>query len=107
ETAVNLDYSVYLERQGKRVRRWVTIADVSHYVKPGDGLDSKAYKTGNTVYCPRRVSPMLTEELSNNLCSLKPEVDRLVMVCEMDISTSGQVKDYSFYPGVIHSHARL
>jgi ribonuclease R len=88
-------------------RLWVAIADVSHYVKPADPLDREAYNRGNSVYFPRRVIPMLPEELSNELCSLKPDVDRLVMVCEMEVSAAGVVKHYEFYPGVIHSHARL
>ena len=68
---------------------------------------SRRDERGNSVYFPRRVIPMLPEALSNELCSLKPEVDRLVMVCEMDIGAHGAVQDYKFYPGVIHSKARL
>ncbi len=96
--------------KGKRsggYRLWVAIADVSQYVRPGDALDAEAYERGNSVYFPRRVIPMLPEELSNELCSLKPDVDRLVMVCEMEVSSGGVVRHYEFYPGVIHSHARL
>ena len=62
---------------------------------------------GNSVYFPRRVIPMLPEELSNGLCSLNPEVDRLCMVCDMEISAGGEIEHYRFYPAVIHSHARL
>src|SRR5213079_1416822 len=79
----------------------------SHYVRPKDPLDLEAYERGNSVYFPRRVIPMLPEELSNELCSLKPDVDRLVMVCEMEVTPGGVVKKSEFYPGVIHSHARL
>ncbi len=107
ETAKDFDDAVYAERAGKNFRLWVAIADVSHYVRPRDALDQEAYNRGNSVYFPRRVIPMLPEELSNELCSLKPEVDRLVMVCEMEVSAGGVVKGYEFYPGVIHSHARL
>ena len=107
ETAKDFDDAVYAERQGKGFRLWVAIADVSNYVKPGDPLDMEAYERGNSVYFPRRVIPMLPEELSNEMCSLKPEVDRLVVVCEMEVTASGMVKGYDFYPGVIHSHARL
>jgi ribonuclease R len=107
ETARDFDDAVYCERQGKNFRLWVAIADVSHYVKPGDALDKEAYERGTSVYFPRRVIPMLPEELSNELCSLKPEVDRLVMVCEMEIGASGAVKSYEFYNGVIHSHERM
>ena len=107
ETAKDFDDAVYCEKQGKNFRLWVAIADVSHYVKPKDPLDAEAYERGNSVYFPRRVIPMLPEELSNELCSLKPEVDRLVMVCEMEITTGGVVKHYEFYNGVIHSHERM
>jgi ribonuclease R len=107
ETARDFDDAVYCERQGKGFRLWVAIADVSHYVKPGEALDKEAYERGTSVYFPRRVIPMLPEELSNELCSLKPEVDRLVMVCEMEISASGAVKHYEFSNGVIHSHERM
>jgi ribonuclease R len=107
ETAKDFDDAVYAEKEGKNFRLWVAIADVSHYVKPKDPLDLEAYERGNSVYFPRRVIPMLPEELSNELCSLKPEVDRLVMVCEMVIQPSGAMKGYEFYNGVIHSHERM
>ena len=82
-------------------------ADVSHYVQIGSALDEEAFNRGNSVYFPERVVPMLPEVLSNGLCSLKPEVDRLAMVCEMAINAQGQVTDSTFYEAVIHSHARL
>jgi ribonuclease R len=107
ETAKDFDDAVHCEKTGRSFRLWVAIADVSHYVRPGDALDLEAYNRGNSVYFPRRVIPMLPEELSNELCSLKPDVDRLVMVCEMEVSSGGVVRHYEFYPGVIHSHARL
>jgi ribonuclease R len=107
ETAKDFDDAVYCERRGKGFRLWVAIADVSHYVRPGDPIDREAMNRGNSVYFPRRVIPMLPEELSNELCSLKPEVDRLVMVCEMEVSNQGVVRHHEFYAGVIHSHARL
>jgi len=107
ETARDFDDAVYCERKGKSFRLWVAIADVSHYVHPRDAIDAEGYERGNSVYFPRRVIPMLPEELSNELCSLKPEVDRLVMVCEMEVTAGGVVKHYEFYNGVIHSHARL
>ena len=106
ETAKDFDDAVYAERKGKNFKLWVAIADVSHYVKPGDAIDAEAYERGNSVYFPRRVIPMLPEELSNEMCSLKPAVDRLVMVCEMEVTSGGVVKSYEFYPGVIHSHER-
>ncbi|MEO7743936.1 MAG: ribonuclease R [Usitatibacter sp.] len=107
ETARDFDDAVYCEKKAKGFKVWVAIADVSHYVRPGDALDKEAYERGNSVYFPRRVIPMLPEELSNELCSLKPDVDRLVMVCEMEVTSGGAVKHYEFYNGVIHSHARL
>ncbi|HSW71694.1 MAG TPA: ribonuclease R, partial [Gammaproteobacteria bacterium] len=85
----------------------VAIADVSYYVKPASSLDQEALNRGNSVYFPGRVIPMLPEVLSNNLCSLKPQVNRLVLVCKMTINAKGRVTDYSFFEGVIHSKARL
>jgi len=86
---------------------WVAIADVSHYVSPQTAIDMEAKGRGNSVYFPGRVVPMLSEVLSNGLCSLKPKVDRYCMVCEMNIDAQGHVKDFSFYPAVMRSHARL
>ena len=107
ETARDFDDAVCAVPLAKGWKLWVAIADVSHYVKPGDALDNDSRERGNSVYFPRRVIPMLPEALSNELCSLKPEVDRLTMVCEMEISPSGAVRQYQFYPAVIHSNARL
>lgn len=86
---------------------WVAIADVSHYVKKGSALDVEAHARGNSVYFPSQVIPMLPEQLSNGLCSLNPHVDRLCMVCEMQVSSKGELSKYKFYPAVMHSHARL
>ncbi len=107
EDARDFDDAVYCEPQGKGWRLLVAIADVSHYVKPNSALDNEANNRGTSVYFPERVIPMLPEILSNGLCSLKPKIDRLCMVCDMNISPSGQLKDYRFYPAVMHSHARL
>jgi ribonuclease R len=85
----------------------VAIADVSHYVRPGSALDQEAIRRGNSVYFPGQVVPMLPELLSNGLCSLNPGVDRLALVCEMNISQSGTISRYRFYEAVIQSHARL
>jgi ribonuclease R len=107
ETARDFDDAVFCEPHRGGYRLWVAIADVSHYVKAGDALDQEARSRGNSVYFPRRVIPMLPEALSNELCSLNPEVDRLCMVSEMEIGAKGQLKRYQFYPGVMHSKARL
>lgn len=107
ETAKDFDDAVYCERVGKGYRLLVAIADVSHYVEPGSALDADALARGNSVYFPRRVIPMLPEKLSNGLCSLNPEVDRLCMVCDMDIGPTGAIRKYRFYPAVMFSHARL
>ncbi len=107
ETARDFDDAVYCSKQGKGWRLVVAIADVSHYVQVADALDKEALARGNSVYFPRRVIPMLPEALSNGLCSLNPEVDRLCMVCDMDIGANGDIQHYRFYPGVMHSHARL
>jgi len=115
EDARDFDDAVYCEayssgRGAKAIKGWrllVAIADVSHYVKPGEPLDRDAYERATSVYFPRRVIPMLPEKLSNGLCSLNPEVDRLTMVCDMVVSDLGEVTAYQFYPGVICSHARL
>ncbi|MCE8037794.1 ribonuclease R [Halomonas sp. MCCC 1A11062] len=85
----------------------VAIADVSHYVRPGTPLDEEAIRRGNSVYFPGQVVPMLPELLSNGLCSLNPHVDRLAMVCEMNISKNGTISRYHFYEAVFQSHARL
>ncbi|MCW5620801.1 MAG: ribonuclease R [Burkholderiales bacterium] len=107
ETARDFDDAVHCRAEGKGYRLWVAIADVSHYVAHADALDLDARERGNSVYFPRRVIPMLPETLSNGLCSLNPGVDRLCMVCEMVVSARGDIKDYRFYPAVMHSHARL
>lgn len=86
---------------------WVAIADVSYYVRPGTALDSEAQNRGNSVYFPEQVVPMLPEVLSNGLCSLNPQVDRLCMVCEMTISKTGKLLEHQFYEAVMNSHARL
>ncbi|TCP10808.1 RNAse R [Crenobacter luteus] len=107
ETARDFDDAVYAEKSGKGFRLVVAIADVSHYVQPGDALDVEALARGNSVYFPRRVIPMLPEALSNGICSLNPDVERLCMVCDMQIGAKGQIKRYAFYEAVMHSKARL
>ena len=107
ETARDFDDAVYARREGKGWRLWVAIADVSNYVRHGDALDRDARERGTSVYFPRRVIPMLPEKLSNGLCSLNPNVERLAMACEMAITPQGEVARYEFYAGVIRSRARL
>jgi len=107
ETARDFDDAVVARREGRGFRLWVAIADVSHYVRHGDALDADARERGTSVYFPRRVIPMLPEKLSNGLCSLNPNVERLAMVCEMKISQDGQIEGYEFYPAVFRSHARM
>ena len=107
ETARDFDDAVYCEPRGKGFRLVVAIADVSHYVQHGDPLDLEARNRGNSVYFPRRVIPMLPEVLSNGLCSLNPQVDRLCMVCDMQVDAHGNVSKYRFYPAVMWSQARL
>ena len=107
ETAKDFDDAVHAERDGRGFRLRVAIADVGHYVRHGDALDLDARERGTSVYFPRRVIPMLPEKLSNGLCSLNPDVDRLAMVCDMAITPAGKVARYEFYPAVFRSHARL
>ncbi|WP_374539033.1 ribonuclease R [Chitinimonas taiwanensis] len=107
ETARDFDDAVYAEKQGRGWRLVVAIADVSHYVRPKDALDETGYERGNSVYFPRRVIPMLPEQLSNGICSLNPDVERCCMVCDMQIDAKGQVKQYRFYPAVMLSKARF
>jgi len=108
EDAKDFDDAVYCEPGPHGTAKlFVAIADVSHYVKPGESLDIEAQNRGNSVYFPGHVIPMLPEVLSNGLCSLNPHCDRLVMVCEMELGRTGMLKSYRFYEGVIWSHARL
>jgi len=105
--ARDFDDAIFAKRRLMGWTLWVAIADVSAYVKPGTALDTEAYARGNSVYFPRQVIPMLPEKLSNGLCSLNPDVDRLCMVCEMKVSNNGEVSGAKFYPAVMRSHARL
>ena len=107
EDARDFDDAVLCQRSNKGWTLWVAIADVSEYVAVGSSLDQEALNRGNSVYFPDHVVPMLPEALSNGLCSLNPEVDRLAMVCEMQISDLGIVSSYRFSEAVIKSHARL
>lgn len=117
ETAKDFDDAVYCEilkpaparkkSNAAQFKLYVAIADVSYYVKPGDPIDKEALQRGTSVYFPRRVIPMLPEVLSNGLCSINPNVDRLCMVCEMEVSATGALLAYRFYPALMNSKARL
>ena len=107
ETARDFDDAVFAEKIGRNYRLVVAIADVSHYVRPDDAIDTDAQERSTSVYFPRRVIPMLPENLSNGICSLNPDVERLCMVCDMVITYAGNIKEYRFYPAVMRSHARL
>src|SRR5215212_9071872 len=107
ESAMDFDDAVYCEPMGRGWRLLVAIADVSAYVLPGAALDEEAQRRGTSVYFPGRVIPMLPEALSNGLCSLKAQVDRLCMVCEMRIGADGKLGKYQFYEAVMRSAARL
>ena len=111
EDARDFDDAVYCEPakvgRGKGWRLLVAIADVSNYVETGSAIDVDAYDRATSVYFPRRVIPMLPEKLSNGLCSLNPEVERLCMVCDMLVTATGEIQAYQFYPAVMWSHARF
>ena len=105
--ARDFDDAVYCESVGDGFRLYVAIADVAHYVEVDSPLDREAQLRGTSVYFPGEVIPMLPEVLSNGLCSLNPELDRLCLVCAMDINDQGTIKQYDFFEAVIHSSARL
>jgi ribonuclease R len=107
EDAKDFDDAVYAEAHRGGFRIIVAIADVSHYVRPGTALDDEARARGTSVYLPTRVIPMLPHALSDHLCSLAPEVDRLCFAADMLIGKNGQLKEARFYPAVMRSHARL
>ena len=93
--------------EGGRIRLWVSIADVGHYVAEGSLIDREAYERGTSVYFPGKCLPMLPEKLSNGICSLNPEVERLAMTAEMLFDRQGRRLESRFYPSVIRSRARL
>ncbi len=107
ETARDFDDAVSLRREGDKFRLWVSIADVSHYVKKDSPLDREAYLRGTSVYFPDRCIPMLPERLSNGICSLNPHLDRLTKTAEMLFDRNGIMQESTFYPSIIKSAARL
>ncbi|MDQ6973185.1 MAG: ribonuclease R [Mariprofundaceae bacterium] len=107
ETARDFDDAICVQARGDGFEAWVAIADVSHYVQPHSAMDAEALERSNSFYFPDRVIPMLPEKLSNGLCSLNPEVDRLAMVARMRFDVGGRRRTARMYKAVIHSHARL
>ena len=105
--ARDFDDAVFAERTDNGFRVLVAIADVAEYVRPESALDQEAHRRGTSVYFPDRVLPMLPETLSNGLCSLRPDEDRLCVVCEMRLDEGGKVRSSRFYEAVMRSHARL
>lgn len=107
EDARDFDDAVYCTIEDNKYHLYVAIADVSYYVRTGSAIDAEALERTTSVYFPYFVVPMLPEELSNGICSLNPNVDRLCMICDMIISKAGKIESYDFYPAVMNSHARL
>ena len=107
EDAKDFDDAVYCVKNSNSFTLYVAIADVSFYVTPGSKIDREAKKRGTSIYFPETVIPMLPENLSNGICSLRPNVDRCSMICEMSIGLDGKRKKYKFYSGLINSKARL
>lgn len=107
QTAKDFDDAVFVEKTPQGFHLIVAIADVSHYVKPDSAIDKDAYLRGTSTYFPNFVAPMLPEKLSNELCSLKPNVPRLALVADMQLDFSGQLQETEMYEAVIKSHARV
>ncbi len=107
EDARDFDDAICCQRNEDGWALWVAIADVAHYVHSGTALDDEALSRGNSVYFPQRVIPMLPEVLSNGLCSLNPDEDRLTLCCEMRVDTEGELSSYRFMESCIHSQSRL
>lgn len=107
QTAKDFDDAIYVQTTDLGLHLWVAIADVSHYVKPGSNLDREAYERGTSTYFPHFCNPMLPEALSNELCSLKPGVDRLVMVAKMTLNFQGDMQSSEFYEAIICSQRRV
>ena len=107
EDAKDFDDAIFFEKERDGWRLWVAIADVASYVGPGSALDEEAFGRGNSLYFPGRVVPMLPSALSENLCSLRPDEDRLALVCRINLSGDGGISDYTFMRAVIRSQARM
>ncbi len=107
DDARDFDDAVFVKKTSRGYTLYVSIADVSHYVKKGAPIDIDAYDRGTSVYFPDKAIPMLPEELSNDLCSLKPDEERLTVTAEIMFDKRGNRIDYAIYPSVIKSSARL
>ena len=107
ETAKDFDDAIFVSRTSQAFTLYVAIADVSHYIKTGSILEQNAFERGTSVYLPNQVIPMLPEAYSNGICSLKPDVDRLVLVCEINLDKNGNPEGHRFYEAAIRSKARL
>ncbi|HHX69120.1 MAG: ribonuclease R [Miniphocaeibacter sp.] len=107
EDAKDFDDAVSIDKKGDNYILYVHIADVAHYVAKGSALDREAYKRGNSIYLLDRVIPMLPKQLSNGICSLNPNEDRLTITCKMEINHKGKVVDYKFFESVVNSDYRL
>lgn len=108
EDAKDLDDAVYVKKLANgNYRLIVSIADVSHYVPEGSMLDEEAFKRGNSVYLVDRVLPMFPKELSNGICSLNPNEDKLTFTCEMEITPEGKIVDSDTYKSVIKTVRRM
>lgn len=107
QTAQDFDDAIYVSSHSKGWTLYTAIADVSYYVKPKSALDKEAYKRGNSTYLPGFTVPMLPEKLSNNLCSLKPNENRLAFVAEIHFNQTGEIKNYQFYEALVQSRARM
>ena len=107
ETAKDFDDAIFVRKDGESYSLFVAIADVSNYIKVGSVLEQNAFERGTSVYLPNQVVPMLPESYSNGICSLKPGVDRLVLVCEIKLDENGVSQSHRFFEAVIQSKARL
>jgi ribonuclease R len=105
--AKDFDDAISVERAGEGYKLWVHIADVTHYVEPGGALDEQAAYRGNSVYLPGTVAPMLPERLSNDVCSLKPNVERAAVTAEMEVAPDGETRSATVFRSLITSDARL
>ena len=103
----DFDDAISLHKYDEYFKLKVHIADVSYYVKEDSAIDKEALKRGTSIYVCDRVVPMLPEKLSNDLCSLKPNIKRLALTCEIDIDYSGEIIDYMFYESIIKSNYRM